>query len=146
MTNIASVLKAEISRVARKEVRAELQTLKKSSAAHRRDIAALKRRLETLERQAKRQKKVAPRSVSDDSDEESGRQLRFSPTRLAAQRKKLGFSAAKFASLIGVSPISVYNWESGKARPQRPQLEAIAAARKLGKREALARLEELQQA
>jgi DNA-binding transcriptional regulator YiaG len=146
MTNIASVLKAEISRVARKEVRAEVQALKKSSAAHRRDIAALKKRLQALERQAKKQKRTAAVTPSANSGEESGRQLRFSPTRLAAQRKKLNLSAAKFAALIGVSPISVYKWENGNVRPQRPQLEAIAAARKLGKREALARLEELQQA
>jgi DNA-binding transcriptional regulator YiaG len=146
MTNVASVLKAEISRVARKEVRAEVQALKKSSAGYRRDIAALKKGLQALERQVKSQKKAAPRATPERSEEQSGRQLRFSAGRLAAQRKKLGLSAAKFAMLIGVSPISVYHWESGKTRPQRPQLEAIAAARKLRKREALARLEELQQA
>jgi DNA-binding transcriptional regulator YiaG len=146
MTNVASVLKAEISRVARREVRAEMQALKKSSAGYRRDIAALKKRVQTLERQAKSQKKAVPRAASDNSEEQSSTQLRFSATRLAAQRKKLGLSAAKFAALIGVSPISVYNWEGGQTRPRRAQLEAIAAARALGKRAALARLEELQQA
>ncbi|WGT62477.1 hypothetical protein QHG62_20835 [Variovorax paradoxus] len=35
MPNVASILKAEISRVARKEVRAEIETLKKASVAHR---------------------------------------------------------------------------------------------------------------
>jgi DNA-binding transcriptional regulator YiaG len=146
MSNIAAALKSEISRVARKEVRAEVQALKKSSTGYRRDIAELKKRVQALERQVKSQKKTASRSTPQTSDEQSDRQLRFSATRLAAQRKKLGFSAAKFAALIGVSPVSVYHWEGGKARPQRPQLEAIAAARKLGKREAVAKLEELQQA
>jgi DNA-binding transcriptional regulator YiaG len=87
-----------------------------------------------------RARKTAP--PADASEEESVRQLRFSAIRLAAQRKKLGISAAGFATLLGVSPISVYKWERGKARPRRAQLEAIAATRKLGKREALARLEE----
>lgn len=146
MTNIASVLKEEISRVARKEVRAEVQALKKSSAGYRRDIAALKKRVQMLERQERRQKKAAGRATPETSEEQSERQLRFSATRLAAQRKKLGLSAAKFAALIGVSPISVYKWEGGQSRPRRAQLEAIAAARALGKRAALARLEELQQA
>jgi len=144
MTNIASVLKAEISRVARKEVRAEVQALKKSSAGYRHDIAALKKRVQTLERQVRSQNKATPRATPEGSEEDSGRQLRFSAARLAAQRKKLGLSAAKFATLIGVSPISIYKWESGNVRPQLPQLEAIAAARALGKREALARLEQLQ--
>jgi DNA-binding transcriptional regulator YiaG len=146
MTNVAAVLKAEISRVARKEVRAEVQTLKKSSAGYRRDIAALKKRVQMLERQLKSQKRVASRSTQEAAEEQSGRQLRFSSGRLAAQRKKLGLSAAKFAALIGVSPISVYKWENGRTRPRRAQLEAIAAARALGKREALVRLEQLQQA
>ena len=146
MTNIASVLKAEIARVARKEVRAEVQALKKSSAGYRREIAALKKRVQALERQNKGQSKRVVRALSRGAEDYTGRPLRFSAPRLARQRKRLGFSAAKFAALIGVSPISVYAWESGKTRPQRPQLEAIAAARKLGKREALARVEELQQA
>jgi len=33
--NIASILKTEVSRVARKEVRAEIETLKKASVTHR---------------------------------------------------------------------------------------------------------------
>ena len=142
MPNIAAVLKAEISRVARNELRAETDSLKKATTTYRREIAALKKRVAALEKQVKRGGRAA-RVVNEPSEESDGRQLRFSAARLAAQRKKLGLSAAAFARLIGVSSLSVYNWESGKTRPQRPQLEAIAAARKLGKREALVRLEEL---
>ena len=40
----------------------------------------------------------------------------------------------------GVSALSVYKWESGKTRPRARQLEAIASLRKMGKREAQARL------
>jgi transcriptional regulator with XRE-family HTH domain len=42
---------------------------------------------------------------------------------------------------MGVSAQSIYNWETGKAVPRRQQLEAIAALRGIGKREALSRLE-----
>ena len=48
MPNIASVFKSEISRVARKEIKAEILTLRKSTIAHRKEIAALKRRIEEL--------------------------------------------------------------------------------------------------
>jgi hypothetical protein len=34
----------------------------------------------------------------------------------------------------------VYHWETGKSRPRAAQLAAIAAVRKLGKREVAARL------
>ena len=53
MANIASVLKAEIARVARKEVRAELEGLKKAIAQHRSAIAELRRELAALQRQLK---------------------------------------------------------------------------------------------
>jgi len=36
---------------------------------------------------------------------------------------------------------TIYNWESEKTKPQRTQVPAIAALRKIGKREARARLE-----
>ena len=63
MPNIASVLKEEIARVARKQARGELAVLKKASAQHRADIAALKRRLSGLEQQLKRVGKAAGRKA-----------------------------------------------------------------------------------
>lgn len=50
MPNIAAVLKAEISRVARKEARAETEALKKTSVNQRAEIAGLKRRVQELEK------------------------------------------------------------------------------------------------
>lgn len=145
MPNIATAFKAEIARVSRKEIRSEIAALKKAVAGYRHEIASLKKRMQDLERQVKRTgggRQVA-RAASTDKGGEGSQQLRFSPHRFAAQRKKLGLSAADFAKLLGVSSLSVYKWESGKTRPRRAQLEAIAAARGLGKREAVARLEKL---
>lgn len=144
MPNLANALKAEIARIARKELRSDLDALKKASASYRREIAALKRRNADLERQLKRAAKGAPRTTAKPEITSSeDRQLRFSPARFAAQRKKLGLSAAGFAKLIGVSSLSVYKWENGQTRPRRAQLEAIASVRGIGKREATARLEKL---
>ena len=53
------------------------------------------------------------------------------------------FSQAEYAALVGVSTLSIYNWESERARPREKQLAALAAVRKLGKREACRRLEML---
>jgi DNA-binding transcriptional regulator YiaG len=137
--NFAAALKAEISRIASKELRAKTEAMRKVAVGHRREIAVLKKRVRILERQAKSaNKKAAP---ADRSGEGAGRHLRFSANRLATQRKKLGLSAANFAALLGVSPLSIYKWESGKTRPRRAQLESIAAARNIGKREAMARLQ-----
>jgi DNA-binding transcriptional regulator YiaG len=147
MPNIAIVLKGEISRIARKEVRAETQEFRKASAQYRSHIAALRRRIDDLERQLKRVNKSGGRAAAaqPDGEDDQSTSRRFSSARLAAQRKKLGLSAADFATLLGVSGQSVYKWEHGESRPRARQLEAIAALRGIGKREAAARLEKMQE-
>ncbi len=147
MPNIAAVLKTEIARIARKEVRTQTEEFKKSSAQYRSHIAALRRRIETLERQVKKVGRGASRAaaVEDSAAESETTSRRFSATRLAAQRSKLGLSAADFALLLGVSGQSVYKWEHGEARPRARQLEAIAELRGLGKRAAAERLAQLQE-
>jgi len=144
MPNIASILKAEIARVARKEVRGELQSLKKAAASYRSDIAQLKRRAQALERQVKRLGKGGGRAAPDaEAQAEEGPQLRFSAKGLASQRRRLGLSAEACGALVGATGQSVYKWESGKIRPRARHLPAIAALRKMGKREAAERLAEL---
>jgi DNA-binding transcriptional regulator YiaG len=142
MPNIASILKAEISRVARKEVRAEIEALKKASVAHRASIAELRRQVSALEKELRRAAKVAGRSsaASESDAQAAGTKRRFSATRLAAHRAKLGLSAASYGQLAGVSGQTIYHWEQGKARPRTAQLESLAAVRDLGAREVVERL------
>ena len=141
MPNIASALKAEISRLARKEVRSELAALKKASAQHRAHIVSLRRELDSLERAVRTARKQTARAVPEDGEQEP-QALRFRASGLASHRKRLGLSAAEFGKLLGVSGQSVYKWEAGEVRPRRSQLEAIAVVRKMGRREALARLQQ----
>lgn len=141
MPNIGTVLKSEISRVSRKEVRGETQALKKSVSQYRSQIADLKRRMQALEQQVKRLGKVTARAAPEAAaGEEGGTRIRYSAKSLAAQRRRLGLSAASLARLLGVSALSVYKWESGKTRPRARQIEAIAGLRGMGKREATQRL------
>lgn len=145
MSSFANQLKSEIARIARKEVRAETLGLKKANAQYRADIAALKRRLadteRTLARVAKGAGKARVKAVDSQEDDASPAQgLRFRVAGFANLRKKLGLSAAEMGKLMGVSAQSVYHWETGKSRPRAAQLAAIAAVRKLGKREVAARL------
>jgi DNA-binding transcriptional regulator YiaG len=142
MPNIATVLKEEITRLARKELRANTETLKKAVTTYRSEIASLKRRVDQLERQSKRTAKVVNRAVANKPEAEATH-LRFRVGGFKAHRERLGLSAADYAKLIGVSALSVYKWEGGQARPRAKYLPAIAAVRKMGKREAVARLEQL---
>jgi DNA-binding transcriptional regulator YiaG len=145
MPNIAAVLKDEIARIARKEVRAQTEDLKKVSAQYRSHVAALRKRVDELERQLRRAGRPARGAAAAQQEEEEpqGTPRRFSAARLAGQRSKLGLSAADFGALLGVSGQSIYKWEHGEARPRARQLESIAALRGVGKREAAARLEKL---
>jgi len=137
MSNIASVLKDEIARVARKEIRRETSSLKKASTGYRSQIAALKRQLLELERQLRRVSKGVSSVPTVAANDDSGSQgTRFSARSMAAQRRRLGLSAAECGLLIGASPQSIYNWEEGKARPRAQHLAAIFALRRLGRRQA----------
>jgi DNA-binding XRE family transcriptional regulator len=73
-------------------------------------------------------------------EKESSTALRFRAGGFATLRKKLDLSAEQMGKLIGVSAQSVYHWEAEKSRPRTSQLPSIAAARKLTKKEAWAKL------
>ena len=135
MPNVASILKSEITRIARKEIRAAVEGLKKSVTNHRSEIAALKRHSQTLEQELKRLRKAVPKPEVAPV-EESAKAIRFSAKRLAAHRQRLGLSAEAVGLLVGTSGQSVYNWEAGTARPRASHLPAIAALRTLSKNQA----------
>ena len=140
MPNLSSVLKSEITRLTRKEVRGSVEPLRKANAAHRREIAELKRQITALQREIK----VLGKSQRETKDhEDEPRRARFTAKGLKTLRARLGLSAADFGVLIGASGQSVYNWEAGKAVPRPNQQAALVAVRGLGKREAAKRLEAL---
>ncbi|MGH8805573.1 MAG: hypothetical protein ACREXN_12555 [Polaromonas sp.] len=141
MPNIATILKNEIARVARKEVRAETQGLKKAIAPYRAEIAALKRSTRALELQVRRLTKAALKAAPAMPSEKPAGTTRFSAKGLAAQRRRLGLSANDCGLLVGASGQSIYKWEDGKARPRAAHLPGIAALRALSKKDAAARLE-----
>ena len=66
---------------------------------------------------------------------------RFSARSVKSQRRRSGLSAVEYAQLVGVSALSVYNWEQGKTRPRKEQLASLVALRGIGKRDAHAKLE-----
>jgi len=143
VTTFADQFKSEISRLAKKEVRAETQALKKASSQYRGEIAALKKRVVSLEQQLKMLSKGAgSRKAPEVLVDQGGSTLRFRAEGFASLRKRLGISAADMGRLLGVSLQSVYHWEAGKTRPRASQLAAIATVRKLGKRAVEARLAE----
>lgn len=143
MANLAAVLKEEIARLARKELRTEIDALRKSSSHYRSEIAALKRRLADLERQVGRLGKVTAKAADAEIAEPTEAKHRFRIGGFITLRKKLGLTADAMGKLLGVSGQSIYLWESGRTSPRASQLAVIASIRKIGKREALKRLDEM---
>lgn len=143
MPNLAAVLKTEIARVARKEIRAETGALTKTNAEQKKQISALRGELSELRRVVKQLQRTqrSPVPTRESSQADAGPALRWRAEGFAQHRKRLGISAEQMARLIGCSALSVYKWESGKVRPRQAQLDAIARVRKLSKTEALQQLE-----
>ncbi|GAB6194914.1 helix-turn-helix domain-containing protein [Lysobacter xanthus] len=141
MSNFSSVLKGEIARVARREIKSAADPLRKANANYRREIAELKRQMSALRKELRSLSK-APQEGAPLAAEKAGG-TRFSAKGLKSLRARLGLSAADFGRLVGASGQSIYNWEAGKAVPRANQRAAIALVRGLGKREAAKRLEAL---
>ncbi|MEO0476031.1 MAG: hypothetical protein AAF085_08715 [Planctomycetota bacterium] len=152
MPNLGSVLKEEIARLARKEIRAQVGKTQKQVAEQRREIAELKRvntdltrRINFLEKREKQrlEQPAEPKVIIQKADgsTEAESTARFSPKWLAKHRAKLDLSAADYAKLVGCSALSIYKWEKGESTPRAKQREALASIRGIGKREALRRIE-----
>lgn len=143
MPNVIPVLNEHIRRLARREVKAQTIRTKKQGSKYRRAIAMLKREIRGLTSRIKYLEKHggarAGAGVQVQADPSAN--LRFRVDGLRTHRKKLGISAKDYGELVGVSGLTVYNWEAGKSRPRRRQLAALAQVRGMGKREALKRLD-----
>ena len=141
MPNIASVLKDEIARIARKESRRSLDIVQKTVVQHRRYIAALRKQISTLDRQVVRLSKLEKGNGTPVHSPD--KPMRFVAGGLRSLRKRLGLSAADLGQLVGVSAQSVYNWERKVTKPRTEQFKLLAELRGVGRREAMARLDAL---
>ena len=142
MSNIASALKEEIVRLARKEIRKETEGFKIASAQFRAEISNLKKRVAELERIVVRLNRGAVEKKKAKAEEQASR-VRYSAKGLAAMRRRLGFSASDLGVLLGVTAQTIYNWESEKSQPRQQQLAAYAAMRGIGKKQAVAKIQEM---
>jgi len=152
MTSFAESLKREISRVARKELRDEITSLRKATSAQRLEISAMKKQLHALQSQLRQLEKSSsqtptvpksPKPLDGGSSPavskgKPGRKVIITAERLKTQRARLGFTQDQMARLLEVSALSIWKWESGGAAPRASRVPQILQRLSLGKREALA--------
>ena len=138
MPNVNAVLAQEITRLAKRVVKANTKITRKLVVQHRHDVAALKRQVADLGKRLALMEKRQPSGIT--APPEVVDKARFRAMGVKAHRAKLGLSALDYGKLVGVSPLTIYQWESGKAKPRQAQKAKWLAIRGLGKREALQRL------
>ena len=151
MPNIAIVLREEIQRLARKQVKAGLSRLKRDNVRLKKSVAALRRQMAALGRTSSElAKRVAPVVAVKETERASEQAARLRPTSRSLERlrRRLGLTQVEFGKLLGVSGQAVTQWaaKDGRVRMRRTTLAALAGIQHMGKREALRRLESEQPA
>ena len=141
MPNFSQVLKAEIIRLCRKEVKAAAP-LQASNIKLKKTIADLKQKIAQLEA-AQKQSTTASRNRPAPVPQEDLAKVRVSSKTIKKLRAKLGLSQELFAKLLGVSSQAVYAMEhkSGRLKLRANTLASYMAVRGIGKREAKRRTE-----
>ena len=153
MPNLATLLKEEISKLARKEVQDQMRDVAKIIKGQDARIARLEKQDDQpkAKTKAKAKAKADQPAPADAPAEEAAAapapkrnsKTRFSPASLKNNRKRLSLSQADVGILLGTSTNTVLRWEAGSSKPRGVNLPKIAELSKLGKKEAKQRLEQL---
>ena len=117
MANVMKELKAEISRIARSEIKAALAPIKSVNAAQRKYIADLRRQVADLEKENKaiaRQLEKLGEAIPKPEPAEDTSRSWITSSGIRSMRTRLKLSQKAFAELVGVSLPTVSNWESTK--------------------------------
>jgi DNA-binding transcriptional regulator YiaG len=145
MPNIGKVLKDEIARISRKEVKASIGGLGKSYISLKRIVGDLKKRVASLEKENRRlvaeAKKTKPEPTQKPVEEQE--KARFTSKGIRSLRNRLRLTQADFAKLVGATTHAVYLWEKkeGALNLRDKTKKALLSIRGIGAREAKAKLE-----
>ena len=133
MANIMSVLKSEITRLARKEAKQVVAPVRKASANYRGLIAGLRKQIDALQNEVAALRRIAPKAEKAlaAAQEPQGRFWITGPG-VKALRKRLGLTQTQFGKLAGVSVPTVVKWEGAKGRAPIRLKAAIARLQAMG--------------
>jgi len=135
MGKIESMIKSEIQRLARREIRSTFRPLKRGVRAMRLKLSSLAKGFSSLNRITKDQIKPATERFKLEALPEEIKISRFSPARIRSLRQKKGLSQKELGMLAGVSMGTVVLWEKGKITPKAERKGVLIALRKIGKRD-----------
>ena len=135
MAKLESIIKSEIQRLAKHEVRSVFLPLRRDVWGLKLKLSNLIKSFTVLDRLAKEASKSKSTEPKLEASQEEVRASRLTPERIAGLRKKLGISQREMGVLTGASLGAVASWEKGKFRPQGEKKAALVALRKVRKRD-----------
>ena len=134
MAKIEGVLKSEIVRLAKREIRSTFFPLRREVRSIRLKLSGLSKNFSALNRLTKDQLQKMPKKGLEATPEEV-KASRLTPDRIRGLRKKLGISMRELGILTGTSLGAILSWEKGKFKPRGEKKAALVGLRKFRKQE-----------
>ncbi len=136
MGKVEGVIKSEIVRLAKREVRKISGPLGRNVRSLKSTVSQLRKAVLALQQiTASQQKELEKGKTVLAATPEEVKESRFSPRLIRSLRKHLGITQKELAILTGVTVGAAHLWESGQFKPSMKKKAAMVALRKLGRRE-----------
>ena len=136
MGKIEGIIKSEIMRLAKREIRKIAVPLGSDVWFLKSAVSQLRKAVLTLQRITANQQKVLEKGKKPlEAAPEEVKMSRFSPRLIRSLRKHLGITQKELAILTGVTVGAIHQWESGQFKPSMKKKAVMVALRKLGRRE-----------
>jgi DNA-binding transcriptional regulator YiaG len=143
MGKLEGIIKSEIVRLAKREIRKISVPLGKDVRLLKNTVSQLRKTVLALERFAARQEsELRKGKILLEATPEEVKGSRFSSRLIRSLRKHLGITQKELAILAGVTVGAIHQWESGIFVPRAQKKSVLVALRKLGRREVRKLLEE----
>ena len=143
MGKLESLMRSEIVRLAKREMRKIVRPLGRNVRSMRGTVVQLRKAVTSLEKFAARQvAEMGQRRGLPEASPEDVKASRFSPRLIRTLRKRLGITQREMSTLLGVTVGAIYQWEKGIFEPTAQKKKMLVALRRLGRREIKQLLEE----
>jgi DNA-binding transcriptional regulator YiaG len=134
MGKLESIIKSEIQRLAKREIRATFIPLRREVRTMRLKLSTLSKGINSLSRTEKELHLEEAKPKLEATPEEV-KASRITPDRIRRLRTRLGISMRELGILTGATTGAVLSWEKGKFRPKGEKKSALVALRKVRKRD-----------
>ena len=136
MSKFETIIKSEMMRLAKREVRKICVPLGRDVRFLKSAVSQLHKSVLILQRvTASQQKELEKGRMLLEAPPEEVKESRFSPRLIRSLRGHLAITQKELAVLTGVTVGAVHLWESGRFKPSMKKKAVMVALRKLGRRE-----------